>query len=77
MMSNRLRKARWFALAGVLGLLFALHARSGSTATTTADPLIAGFGTVDVATVADAVDKVVGKPGYMFHDMRPISRADL
>lgn len=72
-MSDRYRKARWLVLAGAVCVALGLRALSGSTATTTEDPLIAGFRTVDVATVADAVDTVVGKPGYMFHDMRPIS----
>src|SRR5436189_6409877 len=35
------------------------------------DPVIAGFSKSTVASVADAVDQVVGKPGYMKHDMRP------
>lgn len=35
------------------------------------DPLIAGFQKSTVASVADAVDQVVGKRGFMNHDMRP------
>jgi regulator of RNase E activity RraA len=35
------------------------------------DPLIAGFKKTSVASVADAVDQVVGRRGFMSHDMRP------
>jgi 4-hydroxy-4-methyl-2-oxoglutarate aldolase len=35
------------------------------------DPLIAGFAASTVASVADAVDQVVGRRGYLAHDMRP------
>ncbi|MEZ5404344.1 MAG: RraA family protein [Bryobacteraceae bacterium] len=35
------------------------------------DPLIAGFRKTTVASVADAVDQVVGKRGFLSHDMRP------
>lgn len=35
------------------------------------DPLIAGFQQTTVASVSDAVDQIVGKRGYMAHDMRP------
>lgn len=36
-----------------------------------ADPLLAGFATSTVASVADAVDQIVGRRGYLSHDMRP------
>jgi regulator of RNase E activity RraA len=36
-----------------------------------ADPLIAGFARSTVASVSDAVDQVVGRRGYLAHDMRP------
>lgn len=42
------------------------------TAKSSADPLIAGLSKSTVASVADAVDQVVGKRGYMNHDMRPM-----
>jgi regulator of RNase E activity RraA len=35
------------------------------------DPLIAGFEKTTSASVADAVDQIVGKRGFMSHDMRP------
>ncbi len=36
-----------------------------------ADPLIAGFARTNPASVADAVDLIVGRRGYLSHDMRP------
>ena len=36
-----------------------------------ADPLTAGFRKTTVASVADAVDQVVGERGFLSHDMRP------
>ena len=35
------------------------------------DPLIAGFRKTTVASVADAMDQVMGQRGFMAHDMRP------
>ncbi len=35
------------------------------------DPLIAGFQQSTVASVSDAVDQIVGRRGFMSHDMRP------
>ena len=42
-----------------------------ATKTTYADPLLNGFAKSTVASVADAVDQITGKRGYMNHDMRP------
>ena len=36
-----------------------------------ADPVIAGFSRSTVASVSDAVDQVVGRRGYLAHDLRP------
>lgn len=36
-----------------------------------ADPLIAGFQRSTVASVADAVDQVAGRRGFLSHDMQP------
>jgi regulator of RNase E activity RraA len=35
------------------------------------DPILAGFRKTTVASVADAMDQVVGRRGFMSHDMRP------
>jgi 4-hydroxy-4-methyl-2-oxoglutarate aldolase len=42
-----------------------------ATKATYADPLLNGFSRSTVASVADAVDQITGKRGYMSHDMRP------
>ena len=36
------------------------------------DPLIAGFQSVEVASVADAIEQLYGKRLYMHHGMRPV-----
>jgi len=40
-----------------------------------ADPLIEGFRTVEVASVADAMEQLYGQQSYMSHEMRPLSPA--
>lgn len=45
---------------------------TGGQATQGEDALIAGFKQSTVASVADAVDQVIGQPGFMNHDMRPV-----
>jgi regulator of RNase E activity RraA len=36
-----------------------------------ADPMIAAFGKVSPANISDAIDQVVGKRGFLNHDVRP------
>ena len=38
------------------------------------DPLIEGFRTVEVASVADAMEQLYGTKAYMSHDMRPVAK---
>jgi regulator of RNase E activity RraA len=45
--------------------------QTGGTATAKSDPLVAGFAKTTVASVADAVDQITGKRGFMSHEMRP------
>lgn len=40
---------------------------------TPGDPLVAALGKMPTASLADAVDQVTGKRGFMSHDMRPQS----
>jgi len=67
---------KWKAII-VCGLLIAsLAVMLGYQAVTqaeavAADPLIAGFAKSTVASVADAVDQVTGKRGFLTHEMRP------
>src|SRR5215475_11611431 len=37
------------------------------------DPLIEGFRTVEVSSVADAMEQLYGQKVYMSHDMRPLN----
>lgn len=57
------------AAAATLGLGF--QAAVQPTAATSADPVVAGFQKTTVASVADAMDQVTGKRGFMSHEMRP------
>jgi len=36
------------------------------------DPILEGFRQTEVASVADAIEQLYGKPSYMHHDMRPL-----
>jgi len=51
--------------------LAALGFQAAQKSAAPADPLIAGFQKTTVASVADAVDQIVGKRGFMSHDMQP------
>ena len=67
MMWTRRKFALLIAPAALAGLGF----RAARQSATSGDPLIEGFKKTTVASVADAVDQVVGKRGFMSHDMRP------
>jgi regulator of RNase E activity RraA len=45
---------------------------AAAVVTSGADPIIEGFKQSTVASVADAVDQVIGRRGYMTHQMRPV-----
>jgi regulator of RNase E activity RraA len=65
-----------FAVALVIpAMMLAGHAAVEQTATTKtaapADPLVAAFGRVSPANISDAIDQVVGRRGYLAHDVRP------
>ena len=74
-----IRYAIWVSLA-VWGLLAAAHAARAESETgallvadgTGYDPtVVAGFRTVAIASVADAVDKIAGRRGYLDSEIRP------
>ena len=70
---------RRLALATVLTIPLAVYASHAAVEQTQApakpaspaDPLIAGFSRVSPANVSDAVDQIVGKRGFLAHDVRP------
>ena len=57
----------WLGMAAAVPVAFWLMAQSVS------DPLTEGFRTVEVASVADAMEQLYGEKGYMSHEMRPLS----
>ncbi|MBI4889433.1 MAG: RraA family protein, partial [Acidobacteria bacterium] len=52
--------------AAVLLVVLCLAAQPSS------DSLIEGYRLVEVASVADAMEQLYGKPAHMYHDMRPV-----
>jgi regulator of RNase E activity RraA len=63
-------------LAFAILLLFrSTGAAARADSSPTADELIQGFRLVEVASVADAMEQLYGKPAYMSHDMRPLNTA--
>jgi len=62
---------RRMVLPAVAAALTALGFQAVRQSAAPSDPLIEGFKKTTVASVADAVDQVVGKRGFMSHDMRP------
>jgi 4-hydroxy-4-methyl-2-oxoglutarate aldolase len=64
---TRVKTALFATLAAALGFGFqAIRAPAAP-----ADIIVAGFQKTTVASVADAMDQVAGKRGFMSHDMRP------
>jgi regulator of RNase E activity RraA len=59
------------AALALLGARVSVQQTAAPATAAPADPLVAGFSQSTVASVADAVDQVVGKRGYLAHDMRP------
>jgi 4-hydroxy-4-methyl-2-oxoglutarate aldolase len=66
-----LRNKPYLAAAPVL-LLFALFFGVAAQNQTSGDDLVTGFKGVTVASVADAVDQLAGKRGFLEHDVRPM-----
>lgn len=59
------------ALAAVAAAVTGLGFQAARKAAIPVDPLIVGFEKTTSASVADAVDQITGKRGFMSHDMRP------
>jgi regulator of RNase E activity RraA len=76
-MSNRQQRADRHLVVAVAALVCAasitvsVRQAAAPQAVLPADPLLAGFARSTVASVSDALDQVVGKRGYLAHDMRP------
>ena len=67
-MTSRRKVMTGLALAGAATLL-GFQAQRATV--TPMDPVIAGFQKTTVASVADAVDQVCNRRGFLSHDMRP------
>jgi regulator of RNase E activity RraA len=67
------RTSKWMTMGAASLALFVLMGFQAAkkAAPAPADPIVAGFKKSTVASVADAVDQVVGKRGFMDHSMRP------
>ena len=59
------------AIVCAMSITVSVRQAAAPEAAAPADPLLAGFARSTVASVSDAVDQVVGKRGYLAHDMRP------
>jgi regulator of RNase E activity RraA len=76
-MKNRALVFIYFPVSAAFCLAVALQVRPGTQATSPADPLVAGFQRVAIASVSDAVDSVTGERGFMSYEMRPIVKGRL
>ncbi len=68
---KRLTRRNLVILSALLAAMFAFGFQAARQAATSGDPLIDGFKKTPAASVADAVDQVVGRRGFMSHEMRP------
>lgn len=59
------------AICALTAAVFTLGFQAARKPAAPADPLVAGFQKTTVASVADAMDQVLGRRGFMSHDMRP------
>lgn len=67
-----IRRNQKFAGIGMLAVAsLALVSPAWQKGPDSGDPLLNGFKKTALASVSDAVDEIVGKRGYMSHDMRP------
>ena len=76
------RRRRLAGSVAVLALILALasgvhvvRAQSTASSPSSDDDLIAQFRRVEVASVSDAIEQIVGKRMYMSHHMQPIFTA--
>lgn len=76
-MKNRALIFIYFPAGAAICLAVALQVRPGTQETSPADPLVAGFQRVAIASVSDAVYSVTGERGFMSYDMRPIVKGRL
>ncbi|MDR3698779.1 MAG: RraA family protein [Candidatus Sulfopaludibacter sp.] len=66
-----MKRTVWMTVAAVAAAGVWLAARL--MAQPAGDPLMEGFRTVEVASVADAMEQLYGQKAYMSHEMRPLN----
>ncbi len=66
------RRSFLWVLATSCCVVLAAESSECLTTAPPADPVVEGLGRLDVASIADAVDQVTGRRGFMSPDMRPI-----
>jgi 4-hydroxy-4-methyl-2-oxoglutarate aldolase len=66
-----MKRTLWMTVAAVAAAGVWLAARL--MAQPAGDPLLEGFRTVEVASVADAMEQLYGQKAYMSHEMRPLN----
>jgi 4-hydroxy-4-methyl-2-oxoglutarate aldolase len=66
---------RTFCIAGLVGVSAAIWLMAQTAPA--GDPLIEGLRSVEVASVADAIEQLYGQRAYMSHEMRPLSTAKI
>ena len=71
------RKRLLLALAVVIGVILFWPTNSQHTMAKTGDPLVDGFLQVEVASVADAVEQVLGQRAHMSSDIQPLFPAKI
>lgn len=64
-----MRKKLFFWMIPALGALLFVGWMSAQPP---ADPMVEGFRTAEVASIADAIEQLYGTQNYMSHDMRPL-----
>jgi len=69
---RKLTRRHLIIVGALVAAMFAFGFQAArKAAPASGDPLIDGFKKTTVASVADAVDQVAGRRGFMSHDMRP------
>ncbi len=68
-----MKPLRPLLLLALAAAFAALAFQTARPAAAPADPLVAALAKMPTASLADAVDQVVGRRGFMSHDMRPQS----
>lgn len=67
-----MKRTQILLLLGSVPVVLLVSAFQKAAPARSADPVVAGFEKATVASVADAVDQIVGRKGFLPHDVRPV-----